>query len=97
VNIFKKHVAQTAGRVMFRGPRVLLEGAQGQRTLEMGTQGRRESAKIYQFPKKGRPQPSYGANADVWAQDLPVVDFGSGWYHEAAIREAEQPRKPWRN
>jgi hypothetical protein len=53
------------------------------------------TAKIYQFPVKvsrlrgGRESRSA---MDYQLQPAPAVDFGSGWYHEAAI-QAERLRK----
>jgi hypothetical protein len=58
-----------------------------------------KTAKIYQFPLNRRkapnnPQtsgtPSPTAESKLW----PAADFGSGWYHQAAIQDAERPRKP---
>ena len=56
----------------------------------------RETARIYDFTKARAAQ---RANRDVakLAEDLrsrpaPAVDFGGGWYHEAAI-QADQRRK----
>jgi hypothetical protein len=51
------------------------------------------SAQIYQFPPRGR----FALNArsesqTVESQPLVKVAAGSGWYHEAAIQEAERPR-----
>jgi hypothetical protein len=55
------------------------------------------TATIYQFPltssadldKPGvRPAPA----AERRQPPLPTVEFGSGWYHEAAM-EADRPRK----
>lgn len=56
----------------------------------------RPTAKIYQFPR-------HATAAGRREQDKPVVDprsehdlgieFGSGWYHEAALREADRNRK----
>jgi hypothetical protein len=51
------------------------------------------SAQIYQFPPRGR----FALNASndsqaVESQPLVKVAAGSGWYHEAAIQEAERPR-----
>jgi hypothetical protein len=51
------------------------------------------SAQIYQFPPRGR----FGLNARdesqaVESQPLVKVAAGSGWYHDAAIQEAERPR-----
>ena len=48
------------------------------------------SAQIYQFPPRGR----FALNARsesqvVESQPLVKVASGSGWYHEAAIQEAE--------
>jgi hypothetical protein len=58
----------------------------------------RESAKIYQFPART----ALGGNglhgktkstADLKTVQLPEVSFGSGWYHEAAIRDADRNHK----
>ena len=63
----------------------------------MATHSQPPSAKIYQFPRK--PQAAAAAGRNAWsARDerlraLPTVEFGSGWYHEAAI-QADRPRKP---
>lgn len=59
----------------------------------MRTTFHRETAKIYAFPVKAdaaRRRLNMQAQmvADIAAQDLPRTDFGSGWYHEAAIEEA---------
>jgi hypothetical protein len=58
----------------------------------------RPTAKIYQFPR--RPSAKAGATAraaltatDRWPQSLPAVEFGGGWYHDAAI-QAERVAKP---
>jgi hypothetical protein len=57
----------------------------------------RETAKIYQFPVRRPPnadarrQRSKPA-ADLNSTQLPEVEFGSGWYHDAAIRDAERNR-----
>jgi hypothetical protein len=56
----------------------------------------RGSAQIYEFPPRGRfalsgrdeSQPS----VHVEAQPLAGVASGSGWYHDAAIQEAERSR-----
>lgn len=59
--------------------------------------GVRPSATIYQFPAGGKAFRSrsrdavYATAADA-ASDLPRVDFGSGWYHEAALRDAADRR-----
>jgi hypothetical protein len=56
------------------------------------------SAKIYQFPRRI----AVGAVAssreikpalDHRMRAVPTVDFGSGWYHEAAV-QSERARKP---
>jgi hypothetical protein len=58
----------------------------------------RETAKIYQFPvrrpssadlRRQRSKPA----ADLSLIQVSEVSFGSGWYHDAAIRDAEQNRK----
>ena len=55
------------------------------------------SAKIYQFPIKPRIA---RANQQAMARpitELPIrqarVEFGSGWYHDAAIHDAEPARR----
>ena len=58
----------------------------------------RESAKIYQFPTR---TPLSGnalrgktkSTADLKTVQLPEVSFGSCWYHEAAIRDADANQK----
>jgi hypothetical protein len=55
----------------------------------------RPSAKIYQFPRKPALRanvmgPKAGADQ---AGQTPRVEFGGGWYHEAAI-QADRQRKP---
>jgi hypothetical protein len=66
---------------------------------DMSESFRQESAKIYEFPGKIRAAASARRRDDKTAdilrlQQAPVVEFGSGWYHEAAVQEAERPRKP---
>ncbi|MCW6507636.1 DUF2735 domain-containing protein [Lichenifustis flavocetrariae] len=62
----------------------------------MTTTVRRESAKIYVFPRKPRTalnepfRQSESAGCDF--QRTAYADFGS-WYHEAAVQEAERSRK----
>ena len=54
------------------------------------------SAQIYQFPPRGR----FALNArgesqtrtNLESQPLVKVAATSGWYHDAAIQEAERPR-----
>lgn len=62
------------------------------------TTSRPETAIIYQFP--ARPNRTAGSRLsdersvlEQQEQRLPTVEFGSGWYHEAAIRDAQRPRK----
>ena len=59
----------------------------------MTTSISRGSAQIYEFPLRGRfvlngrdtPQP----RTNLESQPLVKVAAGSGWYHDAAIQEAE--------
>jgi Protein of unknown function (DUF2735) len=65
--------------------------------LHMSANSRPPSAKIYQFPGKASVHAA-AAREDRSARDLrlrtiPSVEFGSGWYHDAAI-QAEKARKP---
>ena len=57
----------------------------------------RESAKIYQFPAGGRGAKSTGRGPQAKIKELSaqyaVTDFGSGWYHDEAMREVEQRSK----
>lgn len=66
----------------------------------MTTNTGRESAKIYAFPVKPRTGAERGEGrrpGEVVAVPCgPTVEFGSGWYHETAIRDAERTDKPWR-
>ena len=63
----------------------------------MTTPIHQESAKIYQFPRRreqGKPSSDLlKLSADLQSTES-HVDFGSGWYHEAAVREANPARKP---
>ena len=64
----------------------------------MNSQFRRETAKILQFPPPGaRARNAQGAKANGKqnAMNLEMVTCvgGGAWYHEAAIVEAERPRK----
>jgi hypothetical protein len=64
----------------------------------VGPNVRQETAKIYQFPRRIAPnsvgfRQEYASAADSASQPLPAVEFGSGWYHQAAI-DAERTRKP---
>jgi hypothetical protein len=64
----------------------------------MTTIGNRGSARLYEFPKRV-PTTLDGHRSDA----KPVVDanapklaetaFGSGWYHDEAVKESERTRK----
>jgi hypothetical protein len=58
----------------------------------------RETAKIYAFPARGRVAAGTRRDeAKSTAERAPRVlatDFGSGWYHEAAVKDSEPGRKP---
>jgi hypothetical protein len=58
----------------------------------------RESARIYQFPIRDRAVKAGHREgkkvADLASTRVPNTESGSGWYHEAAVQEAEQAR--WR-
>jgi hypothetical protein len=56
------------------------------------------SAKIYQFPVRARTTSASNreqtkSSAEFTSPQITETTFGSGWYHEAAIQEAEQLRK----
>jgi hypothetical protein len=65
----------------------------------MITNSNRESAQIYAFPAKVRTAAVVGHGeqakpvADLAAKRLPKTTSGSGWYHDAAIEEARQPKR----
>jgi hypothetical protein len=50
------------------------------------------SAQIYQFPPRGRFALNAEPRTNLESQPLVKVVAGSGWYHDAAIQEAERPR-----
>jgi len=59
----------------------------------------RETAKIYEFPKRVRPATSLRHDEAVLAIDIKSQNFsdaayGSSWYHEAALIEVEPTRRP---
>jgi hypothetical protein len=59
----------------------------------MTTSISRGSAQIYEFPPRGRFALNVRNESQaVESQPLVKVAAGSGWYHEAAIQEAERPR-----
>jgi hypothetical protein len=64
----------------------------------MSTNTYRGSAEIIPFPVRTRPTPNESSEAARPVTMFPVpramkVASGSGWYHEAAIRDADQTRK----
>jgi hypothetical protein len=56
----------------------------------------RGSARIYEFPPRGRfalnGRDESQLRTNLEAQPLVKVASGSGWYHDAAIQEAELSR-----
>jgi uncharacterized protein DUF2735 len=64
----------------------------------MNTSPNRGSAEIIPFPSharknSGEPRDTAKPPPTFAAQRAAKVASGSGWYHEAAIQDAEQPRK----
>jgi Protein of unknown function (DUF2735) len=64
---------------------------------EMTEKTQRETAQIYQFPVKARAPKATTNAGGRKVIELPVrtatVEFGSGWYHDAAMQQdAEQAR-----
>jgi len=65
----------------------------------MTSHSQRPTAKIYAFPAGGRPPPSRQREAGkttnvpprpaAAAERAPKMSFGSAWYHQAAVDEAE--------
>jgi hypothetical protein len=59
----------------------------------------RESAIIYAFPTKAQRASGYRRDRSAMASEvaealrLKRTDFGSGWYHDAAIEEAAGEKK----
>jgi hypothetical protein len=62
----------------------------------MTTSISRRSAQIYEFPSRGRfalhGRDESQLRAAPEPQPLVKVASGSGWYHDAAIQEADKPR-----
>jgi hypothetical protein len=56
----------------------------------MPTNAPRETATIYQFPVGGRAGLARRSPEAARFADLPTVSYGSGWYHDEAIREAAE-------
>jgi hypothetical protein len=52
----------------------------------------RESAKIYDLSAFRRPRAAPRIASETKPATAP--SFGGAWYHEAAIREDERPRRP---
>ncbi len=63
----------------------------------MTTNGQRQSATIYDFAERSRAiLAARGRHHPATTQAVPVLPatcFGSGGYHEAALREADPTRK----
>jgi hypothetical protein len=63
----------------------------------MTTNSDRESAKIYPFPARGRftanQRDETKPTAALTSQQVVKAAVGSGWYHDAAIQEAERAHK----
>ncbi|WP_460451696.1 DUF2735 domain-containing protein [Alsobacter sp. SYSU BS001988] len=59
----------------------------------MSEQPRRESAKIYPFPSRSKSGEQRPVRKPAFLHEgarSPEVDVGA-WYHEAALRDSEQP------
>jgi hypothetical protein len=69
------------------------------RTKKMTANVQRETAKIYAFPTKARLATGYRRDMSAMTSEvedalrLKRTDFGSGWYHDAAIEEAVHEKK----
>ncbi|GGC60572.1 DUF2735 domain-containing protein [Chelatococcus reniformis] len=64
----------------------------------MTTGFERPSAQIYQFPLGGRAvlarrRDETRSAAEPTPASTPAIAAGSGWYHEAAMQEADRSRK----
>lgn len=59
--------------------------------MAMGSQ--QETARIYDFAKARARRDAVRPASDQQAPKVVASDFGGGWYHEAAIQEADRPRK----
>lgn len=56
----------------------------------MSAQNERTSAKVYQFPVRGR-----FANPNGFRQPekpLPTVSYGDAWYHDEAMKEEQKAK-----
>lgn len=63
----------------------------------MSTTSTQQSAIIYDFAARARAILESRGRSPQFAERaqpaLPKVDYGSGWYHEAAIQDADRTRK----
>lgn len=60
----------------------------------MSAQNERTSAKIYQFPARGRfAQPGEASYVET---RFPTVEIGAAWYHDEAMKE-DQLKQPARS
>ena len=64
----------------------------------MATTRQRGSATIHQFPARGRfaavgDHGEAQAATNLVALRAPKTVYGSGWYHDEAIQDADRPRK----
>jgi len=56
----------------------------------MSAQNERTSAKIYQFPVRGRfARPD---DIDFVDTSFPAVEIGAAWYHDDAMKEEQQKK-----
>ena len=63
----------------------------------MSVSSERRSATIYDFSARlraaGRDQRLNAAKPESPAMRVATVEFGSGWYHDAAIQDPDRPRR----
>lgn len=56
----------------------------------MAAQNERTSAKVFQFPARGRfAKPGDAAHAET---RFPTVEIGAAWYHDEAMKEDQQKK-----
>lgn len=60
----------------------------------MSTKFHQTTAKIYEFRTRFTPAGLRRVEEKVPGADRVTIEAGSGWYHEAAIRDADRSRKP---
>jgi Protein of unknown function (DUF2735) len=68
------------------------ESGENRKNIAMSTEFYRESAKIYQFPVRSLATAASRRNQvksgrDLRMPEVTATDFGSGWYHDAAIQD----------